>query len=243
MDRQKLNGFIDKYSLGGSVESVKWVVSEKDMRTNFVSDDKTLLGDVKYKGIGFREGEYCVYTTSQFKKLIGVLDTDIRILVNSKEGRNYSIGMQDKFTQLEYVLSEESIIPKAPKLKQIPDFTVKIELDGDFILRFLKAKAALSDQTNFTVMYDDLSELTSIMIGYSESMVTNKISFEVKSESDQQNELEPISFSAEHLKEILLANRDMTKGTLEVSPAGLAKVTIKGPEFESNYYLIQTQNN
>ena len=81
MDRQKLNGFIDKYSLGGNVESVKWIVSEKDMRTNFVSDDKTLLGDVKYKGIGFREGEYCVYTTSQFKKLINVLDTDIDITV------------------------------------------------------------------------------------------------------------------------------------------------------------------
>ena len=47
MDRQKLNGFIDKYSLGGNVESVKWIVSEKDMRTNFVSDDKPLLGDVK----------------------------------------------------------------------------------------------------------------------------------------------------------------------------------------------------
>ena len=32
MDRQKLNGFIDKYSLGGNVESVKWIVSEKDMK-------------------------------------------------------------------------------------------------------------------------------------------------------------------------------------------------------------------
>ena len=120
--------------------------------------------------------------------------TDIHITINHKEVRNYSVGMRDKSTQLEYVLSEESIIPKAPKLKQIPDFTVSIDIDSDFILRFLKAKAALSDQTNFTVMYDDLSELTSIMIGYSESMVTNKISFEVKSESDQQNELEPKSF-------------------------------------------------
>jgi hypothetical protein len=243
MDKQKLNGFIDKYALGGSVESVKWKVSDKDMQTNFVSDDKTLLGNVKYNGIGFREGEYCVYTTSQFKKLLNVLDTDINVAVNHKNGRNYSVGMRDKSTQLEYVLSEESIIPKAPKLKQIPDFTVSIEIDGDFILRFLKAKAALSDQTNFTVMYDDLSEFTSIMIGYSESMVTNKISFEVKSKSDQQDELDPISFSADHLKEILLANRDMTSGTLEVSPAGLAKVEIKGPDFKSKYYLVQTQNN
>ena len=41
MDKQKLNGFIDKYSLGGGVESVKWNVSEQEMYTNFVSDDKS----------------------------------------------------------------------------------------------------------------------------------------------------------------------------------------------------------
>ena len=243
MDKQKLNGFIDKYSLGGGVESVKWNVSEQEMYTNFVSDDKTLLGNVKYKGIGFTQGDYCIYTTSQLKKLISVLDTNINVLVNHQQGRSYSIGMTDNTTMLEYILSEESIIPKAPKLKQIPDFTASIIIDGDFVTKFIRAKAALSDESNFTVVADDLGDKLQIIIGHSESMATNKITFDVTSANAEIPDLEHISFSADHMKEILLANRDMTSGSMEVSPEGLAKITIKGTDFKSVYYLVQTQNN
>tara|TARA_R110000851_G_scaffold4057_5_gene16577 strand:- start:37 stop:768 length:732 start_codon:yes stop_codon:yes gene_type:complete len=243
MDKQKLNGFIDKYSLGGGVESVKWNVSKEEMRTNFVSDDKTLLGNVKYKGIGFTEGDYCIYTTSQLKKLISVLDTDIQVLVNHQQGRNYSIGMTDSTTMLEYILSEEAIIPKAPKLKQIPEFTATIVVDGNFVSRFIRAKAALSEESNFTVVADDFGDKLQVIIGHSTSMATNKIIFDVTNANTEVPDLEHISFSADHMKEILLANRDMTSGLMEVSPDGLARVTIEGPDFKSVYYLVQTQNN
>jgi len=241
MDKHKLNSFIDKYSLGGNVESVKWSVSKDSLRTSFVSDDKTLLGNVKYNGIGFSEGEYCIYTTSQLKRLLSVLDTNINVLVCCRKERNYSLGMTDDATMLEYILSEESIIPKPPKLRQTPEFEASIKISDSFVSRFIKSKVALPDETNFTVVTDELTDKLQIIIGHSNAMATNKITFDVETVNGESSNLEHISFSSDHMKEILVANRDMTKGTLDISPAGLAKVTIEGADFKSIYYLVQTQ--
>ena len=48
MKKQTLNSFIDKYSLNGTIESVKWVVdnNEKQIKTSSISDDKNVLSFV-----------------------------------------------------------------------------------------------------------------------------------------------------------------------------------------------------
>lgn len=43
MKKQTLNSFIDKYSLNGTIESVKWVVDDKEIKTSSISDDKNVL--------------------------------------------------------------------------------------------------------------------------------------------------------------------------------------------------------
>ena len=84
MNKQKLNGFIDKYSLGGTVESVKWISTDNNISTNFVSEDKTLLGTIKCDDNQLKEGKYCIYTTSQLKRLLSVLNNDIQVNVKTK---------------------------------------------------------------------------------------------------------------------------------------------------------------
>ena len=44
MNKQNLLRFIQKYSLGGLIESVAWNAEGNKLMVRFISDDKTLLG-------------------------------------------------------------------------------------------------------------------------------------------------------------------------------------------------------
>ena len=46
MEKAKLNGFINRYNLGGEVESVMLNSTDDSVSVKMISDDKTLLGDV-----------------------------------------------------------------------------------------------------------------------------------------------------------------------------------------------------
>ena len=46
MEKQKLNRFVQKYTLAGLVESVKWESKDGSLSTSFISDDKSVLGNV-----------------------------------------------------------------------------------------------------------------------------------------------------------------------------------------------------
>ena len=52
---------------------------------------------------------------------------------------------------------------------------------------------------------------------------------------------EATCFSANLFKEILVANKDAESGYIEVSEAGLARVTFTGKDYSSTYYLVQLQ--
>ena len=47
MQKSKLSRFIQKYNLGGNINSVKWKSNGDSLRTSFISSDKSLLGNVK----------------------------------------------------------------------------------------------------------------------------------------------------------------------------------------------------
>ena len=47
MQKSKLDKFIQKYNLGGNVNSVKWKSNGDTLSTSFVTPDKSLLGNVK----------------------------------------------------------------------------------------------------------------------------------------------------------------------------------------------------
>ena len=68
---------------------------------------------------------------------------------------------------------------------------------------------------------------------------TNRIKFEV--DSPGSTDMSVICFSSTLFKEILQANKDATSGKLEVSSAGLARVTFSGKDYSSTYYLVQLQ--
>jgi ribosome maturation factor RimP len=145
--------------------------------------------------------------------------------------------MDDTITKASYMLSDLSVIPTAPNLKQLPPFDVKIELTKEFTSKFIKAKNALPEADNFAVESDGTN--TNIIINYS-NVNTNKISF--KATTLETSSMSPVCFSAKLFKEILEANKDCT-GTLEISSKGLGRVTFSNKEFSTVYYLVKLSIN
>jgi len=79
MNKSKFDGFINRYNLGGEIESVMIKTDGKNLSVRMISDDKTLLGDVTVAEKDFPKGEFGIYTTSQLKGLLSVLDEAITI--------------------------------------------------------------------------------------------------------------------------------------------------------------------
>ena len=237
MQKSKLDRFIQKYNLGGNVNSVKWKSDGTTLSTSFVTPDKSLLGNVKVDKFSFDSSELGIYQTDQLKSLIGVLGDDISLDLTSAGDRAVSLNVKNGAISIDYVLSDLSVIPDPPALKRLPEFGTKIKLDTKFINTFVKGKAALSDIDTFTILNGKSG--VEVVIGYS-STNTNRVNIPV--ETTSSNLEKPISFNANLFKEVLVANRECTSAVLEVSNEGLAKVNFKVDDYDSTYYVVAMQD-
>jgi len=236
MEKKKLISFIDKYHLAGNASSVKLVVADKTLSCDFITDDQNVVGKVSATGFDLPDGELGVYATPQLVKILSALDSVIDADVKKAGETAYSLVLSDSSTDATFMLADLAVIRAVPSMKQVPDFTVKINLNKEFTDRFIKAKNAIPESVNFAV--NTSNNEAQVIVNYS-SMKTSRIVFNVDATID--SDVSNICFNANLFKEILTANKDAESGTLEVSGAGLARVTFKGTEFESTYYLVQMQ--
>lgn len=236
MEKQSLNRFVSKYNLAGLVESVKWESKDGSLTTSFISDDKSVLGSVTMKEFDNSDASFGVYDTTKLTKMLSVLGDDVDFSINDIDGKPVSLKFKDGSTSVNYMLADLSVIPNVPDLKQLPPFNVEIKLDSNFINKFIKAKGAL-DENNFTFVCKDGKG--QIILGYS-NINTNRINIDVDCTCD--GDIEPISFSATYLKEILVANKEATDATLQISSQGLSHIHFEIDNYESNYYLVEIQS-
>ena len=240
MQKSKLNRFIQKYNLGGNVNSVKWTSESgtDTLTTKFITPDKSLLGTVKVGKISFENADLGVYQTDQLQKLLGVLGDDVSLDLTKAGDRAVSLNVKNDNVSVDYVLSDLSVIPDPPSLKKLPDFQTKVKLDSKFIDTFIKGKSALSDVDMFTFVNDSNGNLTAV-IGYS-STNTNRVTIPVETELNGLTE--PVTFNANLFKEMLVANKECKSAVLEVSNEGLSKVNFKVDDYDSTYYIVAMQD-
>ena len=239
MEKQSLNRFVSKYNLAGLVESVKWESKDGSLTTSFISDDKSVLGSVTMKDFDSTDATFGVYDTTKLTKMLSVLGDDIEFSINDIDGKSVSLKFKDGSTSVNYMLADLSVIPNVPDLKQLPDFDTEIKLDSNFISKFIKAKGALADENNFTFTCTG-EKNGQIILGYS-NINTNRIKIDVDC-TCKKDKVDPISFSANFLKEILVANKEATDATLKISSQGLAHISFEVDEYESNYYLVEIRS-
>ena len=237
MNKNNLLKFIQKYSLGGLIESVAWNAEGTKLSVRFISDDKTLLGEVEFNAYTSTPMNVGIYTTSLLKNMIGVLDNDLTLKVDKAGDKSVSLKLSSDETETSYQLADLGVIPPVPDLKQLPDFNIDIEMASTMIDKFIKAKGALSDIDTFTIFTEggDLK----MAIGYS-TISTNRVTFTCQ--KGFTGEIKPISFSAKYLKEILTANKEATSAKLSVSTDGLSNVEFQIDDFVCKYYLVEISN-
>ena len=237
MQKDKLNRFIQKYNLGGNVNSVKWDSKGNKLITKFVTPDKSLLGEVVVDKFGFEDAELGIYQTDQLQKLLNVLTDDINLSLKKVGDKAVSLKVSDNATSVDYVLSDLTIIPQPPNLKHIPNFGTQIKLDSNFINTFIKGKSALSDVDFFTIVNKD--DNLSVVIGYA-STNTNRVNIPVNSISNDITD--SISFNANFFKEILVANKECTEAIFKISTEGLSKLEFKVDDYTSTYFLVASED-
>ena len=237
MDKYKLTRFIDKYHLNGNVNAV--VINSKGdtLSTRFITGDKALLGELKMNSWNFQDVELGVYDTEQLIKLLGVLDDDVTLNLTQSGDKAIALEISDKYSTVNFMLSDKSVINQPPPLKGIPEFQLKIKVDTNFITRFIGGKSALPDTDTFTVITSN--DGVKLVIGYS-SINTNRVTIPVETETYE--DIDKVSFNANLFKDVLVANKECETATLEVSEKGLAKINFKVDQYDVTYYLVAVQS-
>jgi len=169
--------------------------------------------------------------------MLSVLGNDVDFSISDIDGKPVSLKFKDSSTSVNYMLADLSVIPNVPDLKQLPNFNVKIDLDETFINKFIRAKGALPDENTFTLVCKDGK--SQIVIGHS-NINTNRITIDV--DADCEGTVDPISFSATYLKEILVANKEATDAVLNISSDGLSHIHFEVDNYVTDYYLVEIAN-
>ena len=237
MNKHSLSRFIDKYYLGGNCSSVVLKSDGENLSTRFITGDKNLLGELTMTGWKFDAADLGVYNTEQLVKLLSVLSENISMNLTKAGDKAVSLKISDSNSDVNYMLSDLSVISSPPNLKSIPDFEVKIKVDKSFMQKFIAGKSALADTDNFTVITDD--DGVKVVIGYAE-INTNRVTLPVETES--YDKIEHVSFNANLFRDVLVANKECEGATLEVSSDGLARINFKVDEYDATYYLVAEQD-
>ena len=240
MNKTQLTNFINKYTLGGEIKSTKWTSNGDSLTTRYISGDKSVVGRVVLSKFNHLEPcELGVYSTGQLSSLLSVLGDDVDISLLRAGDKFISMELEDskRKTKSKYMLSDLSVIPTPPELKNLPDsFELGIKVDAHFINTFTSGKSALAEAETFTILTE--GGQTKIVIGYA-SIASNRVTIPV--ETTKSADIEPISFNANMFASILNANKDCESATLEVSSQGLSRIKFAIDNYDSEYFLVSTQ--
>ena len=249
MQKSSIETFIQKYTLGGAINSVTLDSTNGALSVSGVTQDMQAMAFVKSDKLSLPSGRYSIYDTSQLRSLLGVFGQSDDINVNVETSQDVPVALQiddHPFnTKVKFVLSDPQVIPDAPTITTLPDFNLTIPFDEEFMSRFVKATSALSEVDTFTIISGTQqadghtsNADTTLVIGYTD-MNTTRISLGVESFGGLEKKL---TFSARYLKDIFLANKTAKTGNIEVSNSGLLSVKFDDGSFVSEYYLVKISN-
>ena len=235
MEKSKLQSFINRYYLAGNCEAVVLKNNTDTVCCDLIDADQTVVGKVKWKTDPFMNGELGINHTGALIKMLSAVGEKLDIDVQEASGKNYAMKISEGSTKATFMLADTTVIPGVPTINAEPEYKVIIDLNDDFTSKFIKAKNALPDANNFAVQVQNGK--IKFIINYS-TVNSDNISFEIDGGTTA---MEPICFSADKLKEVLVANKG-DSGKMYVSSDGLARIDFTGNDFDSNYWLVQLQN-
>ena len=236
MNKITLDIFIQKYNLGGNVNSVKWESDGNTLSTRFISPDKSLLGELTLAKQSLPGFEVGVYDTPLLSRMLGTLSDNVDFTLTQVDNTPVAFHFTDSIISADYVLAAIGVIPDVPELKNVPEFNTLVNIDAQFISSFIRGKSALPDIETFAV--NPIDGGLEFVIGYSD-INSNRIS--IKVQSGAVSLTESIVFNANLFKEVLNANKECSQATLQISDKGLAHIEFNVDDFNVKYWLGSQQ--
>jgi len=230
---------IEKYYLNGLTKQVVWDIKGGKSTVEFATETKNAVGKVKFD-VPLPDGPLAIYSTDALLRLLAITSEEIQIeLSKNNTGLVDKLKIQDNKFDLNYHLSDLSIIPEVPNVQSV-DYDFKFKVDDEFISGFLKAHNALEkteDVTLNTTTTKQGENVVEIVLG-ERSQHSHKVKFTEMAEFTTQSDLIP--FSANVLREILAANKG-TEGQIEISNKGLMKLEFNSDESSAEYFVVRQQ--
>jgi hypothetical protein len=236
MNKITLDTFIQKYNLGGNVNSVKWDSDGSTLSTRFISPDKSLLGELTLSKQSLPIFEVGVYDTPLLSRMLGTLADNVDFTLIQVDNTPVAFHFTDTIISVDYVLAAIGVIPDVPELKNVPEFNTLVNIDSQFINSFIRGKSALADIETFVIKPIDGG--LEFIIGYTD-INSNRIS--IKTQSGAVALTESIVFNANLFKEVLNANKECSQATLQISDKGLAYIEFNVDDFNVKYWLVSQQ--
>jgi hypothetical protein len=239
ISKKVISDIVSKYSLGNSIEKVKWVITDEKLIIHFINDSKNLVGYVDYrKNIGLKPGDYGIFNTSQLVKCLNILDGDILVDATSAK-----LNMADTSYEIKFNLADPAVIPDVPDVSSNADeWSVSFQANDEFITRFVKSKDALSELDIFTIETREGFNGEELVFTVGTS-ITNTIEFTVENATINES-FGPVPFDSNLMKEILKANRDYHTGEIRINKKGLLDAHFHcGDDLYTGYYLVRLQDN
>ena len=233
MNKTKITRFIEKYFLGGLVENALWDVKNNVLTTRVDGDGTSFKAMVAMKDFDIEDCQLPVYDTDKLTKLFSVLESDVTLNVQKMDDTPIAVNAKDKDTTITFNLADKDIIPVSGPLKVEPEWTGEFKMDTSAANKFINGCGALSDSVHFTFITTDSVQ---IVLNYEKNRNVDKVSIPMTTITNDG--IEELSFASQHLRNMLVANKDAESINIKVSNDGIMEVKCVGSDFMSTYFLL-----
>jgi hypothetical protein len=235
MQKKFLEQFVQKYSLGGLVEAVRWKSTPDGLAANFMAECRDVVGFVSTTKIHLSDNdEFTLADTNPFRSMLNVMGDEVDMKVNYANKQPYSILFNDGTTKATLILSAPSSVKiPVPKGGFVPDLTITIT--KSFIETYGRAWSSMKDTDTVTFLCD--GTIAQAVLGFDPDGTSSNIALTLTVAAPSP--LDPVTFPSRNLKEVLNANKEMTEGTIAVSKQGVALVVCQLEHFNAEYYLFR----
>lgn len=236
INKSKLLNFISKYNFDstavGKVDNSVILDSEgNSITTKFKSEDKSLLGLVKISNIEFPPGEFGIYETSKFQALVKLMSDEFEITATPG-----MLGIKDSIYDATFMLASLDIIKRPDPLKHIPEADISFNATPEFIDTYLKAWGAIGGEV--VAFKYSKSNGMELILNYN---THNSHTVSLKINAVPENPFTMMLFNSLMLRDILLNNRDVVQGEIQISTQGLMVLKFQTEDIKSIYYLVSKE--
>ena len=110
INKSTLVDIVDRYSLDKQVETVKWVVNNKNLVVDFMTPTRDCIGKVECSNLDLEDCGLGIHNTSQLSKLIKITSGDLLVEVEKRNNIPAKLLISDKFFNLAYTLGDPVLV-------------------------------------------------------------------------------------------------------------------------------------